>query len=243
MQEIQPLDRHELYDDNKGNQYMTLWNIANRQNSSDEIIAKSGGLMAGRVDFYWDFNNKTKIKYQYYLEYMVKGDIKAALFWDMKTTPKGQGLLDFINQLKPYKINNDYPNHYWMSFDGRTTPTGDVRWTDSGIIEIGVFYVPNNGWVEEHGIGLGLTSTHIDVDISNFQDIEILVVDTRKNICVHRFRRDLPLPSPVDYYQTAPIGGNSVTFKMNSDSELAVDLNVKGDSDNKIKELYWRYLK
>ena len=241
MEEIKPLSLPEYEDDSLGHKYMTLWTLDNRENASFEKLTPSGSLVKGRVDFYWNFKRKDIKPYKFYL--LVRGDSgRQAYIFDhlWKKGDASKSLLHYINMGKEIKINQD-GNHYFTEFDATTKENGhnDDVWTDTGIVEIGMFYVDVD-WEWIHISSTGETNLHITIDADDFRDIEVCAVTKNKEVCVHRFRRDLPLLRPVDYKQSAMIGGNRIDMKLHNDTDFVVDLITSGDA--KIVELYWRHI-
>ena len=241
LTEVTPRSLPEYEDDNKGHRYMTLWNVDSRENASFEHLLSTGGLLKGRVDFYWDFKDKTKIPYQYYLEVQDMGERRAYLFTDMISKDGHQGLLNYINMGKPVKVNT-VGNHHFTDFDASTKdgPHQDDVWTNTGIVEIGCYFAPNNGWDWVKIKPQGETSLHITIDMDDFRDIEIIAVTKNKHIGNLRFRRDFPLLSPVDYTQSVSMGGNYLNVKLHNDQDLVVDLVASGGDT--ITHLYWKHV-
>ena len=237
---IEPLALPEYEDDNLGHKYMTLWSLDSRENASFEKLTPCGSLLKGRVDFYWNFKRKDIKPYRFYL--LARGDNgrQAALFnhlWKQDYDPLS--LLNYINMGKPIKINQD-GDHYFTEFDASTKQDShrDDVWTDTGIVEIGMFYVDND-WETVKIKPQGDVAFHITVDEDDFRDIEVCAV-SKKEACVYRYRRDLPLLRPTDFKQTAPIGNNRVEFNLSSDRDFVVQL--VGNPEAKITELYWRHV-
>ena len=237
---IEPLALPEYEDDNLGHKYMTLWSLDSRENASFEKLTPCGSLLKGRVDFYWNFKRKDIKPYRFYL--LARGDNgrQAALFnhlWKQDYDPLS--LLNYINMGKPIKINQD-GDHYFTEFDASTKQDShrDDVWTDTGIVEIGMFYVDND-WETVKVSSSGDTSFHITIDEDDFRDIEVCVATKAKDSAVYRFRRDIPLLRPVDFRQTCMIGNNRLHMKLQNDTDFVVDLT--SDTD-KITEFFWRHV-
>ena len=239
MEEIKPLVLPEYADDSLGHKYMTLWTIETRENASFEVLTKNNSLLKGRVDFYWNFKRKDVRPYKYYLAVIGDSGRQAYIFdYLWKPEYSAQSLLNYINMGKPVKINQD-GDHYSVEFDASTIQPEhpDEAWTDTGIIEIGMFYVDRDWeWLKLHNPE---SSVPITIDADDFRDIEVCVATKGKDSAVYRFRRDIPLLRPVDYKQTCMIGNNRLHMKLHNDTEFVID--ITGDTD-KISEVFWRHI-
>lgn len=240
----------EYEDDNLGHRYMTLWNINSRQNASFEVLAANGGLMKGRVDFDWDFTRKHQkvVPYRFYLEILEDGVRKAALFDFMyKKGQEKSSLLSYINMGKPIVVNKATDRDlYTVEFDSTTKAVEhpDEEWTNSGIVEIGMYYSPNSDWetIKLHSSGSSSTNNniHITLDINDFRDLLICGVNDKKQLAVLHYRRDIPVLKPTDYYQSQTMGSDRLFAKMTNDSDIVVG--VGGREDAYFKELYWKHI-
>ena len=240
MEEIKPLAAPEYYEDNLGHKYMTLWTIETRENASFEILTKNNSLLKGRVDFYWNFKRKDVRPYKFYLAVIGDNGRQAYIFDHLwKDGDPSKSLLHYINMGKPIKINQ-YGDHYYVEFDASTKKEHhpDEAWVDTGIVEIGMFYVDRD-WEWTPIDREGVTNIHVTIDADDFRDIEVCVATKAKDSAVYRFRRDIPLLRPVDFRQTCMIGNNRLHMKLHNDTDFVVDLT--SDTD-KITEFFWRHV-
>ena len=242
---VTPRSLPEYEDDSLGHKYMTLWNVQWRQQASFEQLTNDFGLMKGRIDFDWDFKDKSKKPYMYYLEVKSDGQRQAALFQKMVGSSKTDGLLNYINMGHPFKLNSVTSSHHFMEFDATKQPLGDHEddaWTNTGVVEIGCYYVDMYDWETIKINPAGEVSVHITIDADDFRDIEVCAVTKSKDSAVYRFRRDLPILKPVDYRQTCMIGNNKLHMKLHNDTDFVVDLSQGGTGDDKITQLYWKHI-
>ena len=243
LNKVTPRSLPEYEDDSLGHKYMTLWKVTDRENTSFEKLTAQDALMAGRIDFVWDFNDKSKKPYMYYLEVNSNGQRQAALFQKMVGSSKTDGLLNYINMGHPVKLNSKTTSYHFLEFDATKKPLGDHEddaWTNTGVVEIGCYYVDMNNWETIKLNPAGEVSVHITIDADDFRDIEVCAITKSKDSAVYRFRRDLPILKPVDYRQTCMIGNNRLHMKLHNDTDFVVDLS--GSSDDKITQLYWRHI-
>lgn len=243
LQLVTPRSLPEYEDDSLGHKYMTLWNVQWRENSSFEKLTTTDALMKGRIDFEWDFKDKSKKPYMYYLEVNENGMRQAALFQKMVGSSKTDGLLNYINMGHPFKLNSLTSSHHFMEFDATKNPAGeheDTAWTHTGVVEIGCYYVDMFDWETIKVKPDGDVNFHITIDADDFRDIEVCAVTKSKDSAIYRFRRDIPVLKPVDYRQTCMIGNNRLHMKLHNDTDFVVDLS--GSSEDKITQLYWRHI-
>ena len=196
------------YEDTQCNLYENLWTINQHVVTSLDVLAKDGGLMAGRITFKNTAAEKNKTVGEYYLEYKSDGTLKAALFQSL------QQLADFLNN-KSTTIRKREGNEWFFDF----APNG--KWENSGAVRIGYYYRPNNGWL--YHPNKSEASVHLTIDEYDNRDIELLLVSrTGNKLGYGFFKRDIPVLDPIKYKQHIVLAESLYEVHLASETELQI---------------------
>ena len=142
---------------------------------------------------------------------------------------------------------------YTVEFDATTTePLHPVpAWTNTGIVEIGMYYAPNDDWEsvklkqgkpEQHpSLPTDNNNIHIAIKADDFSDILLCGVNDQNQMAVMRFCRNIPVLSPTKVFQSKTMGSDRMFAQLHNDTDLVVG--VAGREKAYFKELYWKHVK
>lgn len=224
-----------IVDQKTGNLVTQLWSFNTRTASSNEVVTPDGqGIHSGRIDCNVDFESMDIVVRTFYV--LMSGDAQEHHSQDFKQ------LMQNTLSVKQKDIQKGQDGKYHFTFD----IAGDSL--NQGVREIGMIYVPKNGWEvvkhqgEEYSLNGSETVVTFDIDPSTRDDVELILVTEGNQVCHTVFRRDIPRVNPHLDTQSARVFDTLFTLTNTSASELKIT-KPHHEQPLNLREAWWRYAK